>query len=118
MVCRLVANFLTMAEMLVPAARSSRTSCFCFSLSVEGTAKGLSFRLGTLVAGLRPFDQQISLELGNGVKHVNCHRSGRAGEIGAAKREVIDPNSDFGQGLNCGADVDRITAEAVEFRHD
>jgi hypothetical protein len=38
--------------------------------------------------------------------------------IGSTKREAIDPHAHFGQRLNCGADVDAVTAEPIELGHD
>jgi hypothetical protein len=48
MVCRLVANFVAIAETLIPAARSPRTSCFCVSLSVEGRPRAFLSDLARL----------------------------------------------------------------------
>ncbi|SJM30151.1 hypothetical protein BQ8482_130050 [Mesorhizobium delmotii] len=50
MVCRLVMNFLATAETLIPAARLSRTSCFCLSLRVDGHPRALP----SVLARLRP----------------------------------------------------------------
>jgi hypothetical protein len=111
-------NFLAIAETLIPVARSSRTSCFCLSLSVEGRPRAFPSDFGALETGLRPLDQQIALELGDGVEHGHGHRAGRAGEICAAERKAIDAHAHFGQSLNRGADVDRIAAEAIKLSHD
>ncbi|MDR6101765.1 hypothetical protein QE369_001962 [Agrobacterium larrymoorei] len=49
-VCREVANFLAMAETLIPTSRSWRTSCFCFSLRIDGRPRVLP----SAFARLRP----------------------------------------------------------------
>jgi len=52
MVWRLAANFPAMAETLIPTARSSPTSFFSFSLSVEGL-------------GFHPQNTRITLDFGS-----------------------------------------------------
>ena len=67
---------------------------------------------------MRPFNQEIPLELGDGIEHVHGHRAGRTGEVRAAERETIDAYAHFGKPPDGGADVDRVAAEAVELCDD
>lgn len=97
MVCRLVANLLATAETLIPAARSSRTSCLCLSLRVE--------RLPTW----RDCGQNGRVRSASPVQ---------TGEIQAAKCEVVNPYSYFGQRCDRRADIDGIAAEMVGLGYD
>jgi hypothetical protein len=57
----------------------------------QRASERLSFQLCTLEIGLHPLNQQIALELSDGIEHVHGHAAGQADEISAAKRETADP---------------------------
>lgn len=63
-------------------------------------------------------DQQISLELSYRIKHLHGHRAGRAGEIGAAERQTVDPYPRFDESLDGCTDINGVTAEPIELGHD
>lgn len=67
-VCRLVTNFLAIAETLIPVSRSSRTSCFCLSFSVEGRpdvdqTRFTNKSLRTVQMAVKAWRQETALEI-------------------------------------------------------
>lgn len=63
---------------------------------------------------MRPRDQQVPLELCDGIERVHRHRAGRTREVSAPKGEEAGPDRDLGQRLDRDADLDRVAAEPVE----
>lgn len=51
---------------------------------------GLAFGFCSSEVGLGPFNQQVPLELSDGVEDIHGHRSGRTCQIDAAKREAMN----------------------------
>lgn len=63
-------------------------------------------------------DEQVPLELSNSIEHVHGHRACRAGEVGPAECQTVNPDAHFREGFDGTAYIDSITTKAVQFGHD
>jgi len=83
-----------------------------------GASEHSTFRLSPLQAGLRAFNQEITLELGHGFNDTRRHLSGPAGQIDAAQSEAMNPHGRRLQTVHCGGNIDCIPAQTVELGDD
>ena len=63
-------------------------------------------------------DEQVALELGNGVDDAHRQLSTRAGKIDPAQREAVNPHAEIGEFRHGGADIHGVAAEAIELGHN
>ncbi len=80
--------------------------------------KRFSLRLGAFQTGLGALDQQIALELRNGVDHPHRQLARRAGQVNVAESEAVNTYAHLFQPGHGGADVDSIPAEPVQLGND
>lgn len=117
-VCRLVPISLAIAEIVSPLAIFSRTLSFCTDVRRAGRPSGLPCGLGAGETGLRAFDQEIALELGDRIDHAHGQLSRRAGQIDASKGQAMHPDPHLFEPRRGGADVNGVTSKTVELgRH-
>src|SRR4051812_6338142 len=80
----------------------------------QGPAECLAFTLCSAEASLCTLDQQVSLELRDGVDDVHGQLAGRTGQINAAQGEAMNTHPKFGQLRHGAAHVHHIAAKAIE----
>ncbi len=94
------------------------TVCLLVRRQDRRSSRGFPVSSGAGEAGLGALDQQVALELGDGVDDIHRHLSRRIGQVDPAKGEALHTDTRFPEPGDDRADIDGIATQPVEFGDD